>query len=287
LKGVEDLAARHCKLEIRYTELLEERIALLESKLAAENPAETESIHSRPTSPAPGQPIARRETNALAEGSKYARVLFKREKRDNQNDTGEVVDSKDLPVKLLSGEEESVDAYHAFEWRQIVDSKGDEISCQITIFNVDLKKAIASQLDDYPGHWDEEQMIFHGIFRPLVYNWDRFQKLLVDGSVPDQILSDLHIMLELIKKSKRLRTYFNNLEVTKKDATITSDMLWTLFPPGELVFGSPFNEPQVFIVSDCEQPLVRFSADPIWAFLGVSCWRYGKNTALPCEIGVY
>jgi hypothetical protein len=92
--------------------------------------------------------------------------------KEYDNENRPRVISRDMPSRLFT---KSIDAQHAFEWHETVNSRGDEIRLDLTIIDAKLKRLIASQLDDFPEHWDQEQMAFQGDFWQIVHNWDRFE----------------------------------------------------------------------------------------------------------------
>jgi hypothetical protein len=277
------------ELEGRYIDLLERRIAALESRRTLNNDAESlRSIRpklGRYPFPA-GSRRYRRRVEMPIQKSKYARILFTREKRERGRTVSKENDreteariasrSRDLPSKLLTDEKKPIDAKHAFELHEIVNSRGEEIDLDIIIIDTKLKKLIASQLNDYPGHWDQEQMVFGADYDGIVHNWDRFETLLEGASIPDVTTrDDLRLLLEMIQKTNPLKTYFENFEMAKKDCTVRFSDLWILFPPGELVFGSPSDEPQVFIALSVVYRPRNEKGDPDDEICSLNCWRYG------------
>jgi Domain of unknown function (DUF7025) len=273
------------ELEGRYIDLLERRIAALESRRTLSTDAEgLMSVRQRLKSYYPSDYSGRhgRGLKMIHQKSKYERVLFTGEAPEHRRggtknhdyESRARVIWKSPPSKMFTDEKKHIDARHAFEWHQIMDSRGEEIHLEVRIIDDKLKKLIASQLYDYPGHWDQEQMVFRDNLCEIVFNLDRFEPLLEGESCPNPwTRDDLRLLLEMIRKAMELKPYFDNLEMAKKDGTVAFDDLWTLFPPGELVFGSPLDEPQVFIVHDFSYSTPSKKSD-IQKFT-LYCWRYG------------
>ncbi|KAG8407410.1 hypothetical protein J3458_020888 [Metarhizium acridum] len=83
-------------------------------------------------------------------------------------------------------------------------------------------------------------------------------------------------MLSRVRNTPELRSYFNSLDRDTKARSFQFDYLWTIFPPGEVVYSTVFlREPQLFIVkggyesSDSERDKKR-----VWKLI---CWSYDWN----------
>lgn len=90
---------------------------------------------------------------------------------------------------------------------------------------------------------------------------------------------DLTTLLEHIRKTQDVSSYFVGLNTSKTSRTVQFEYLWTLFPPGELVYATPFmRQPQVFIVKESIS-YIRFEKENngdnkknrVWA---LDCWSY-------------
>jgi hypothetical protein len=89
---------------------------------------------------------------------------------------------------------------------------------------------------------------------------------------------DLTTLLEHIRKTQEVSSYFSGLNASKTSRTVQFEYLWTLFPPGELVYATPFmRQPQIFIVKESIS-YIRFDKESnseskkrIWY---LDCWSY-------------
>jgi hypothetical protein len=161
-------------------------------------------------------------------------------------------------------------------WKRVWDKEGRRPEIEIVIGNAELKNLLAYCLRDLPGHRDGEQITFYEPFRPLVYSWKRLQQVASNNTdqEPGVAKDDLKSLLELVEGSKALKLYFDGLENYTKDKTISWEYLWTIFPPGQLIFGTPFDVPQAFLVADCDfVPYDRDDEDRV----AISCWTYGST----------
>jgi hypothetical protein len=201
------------------------------------------------------------------------RVLFIEARYDVEKD-----DLQEVVLDKATTGENKPPSYndHAFVWKRIRD-KGESYShIEIVISNVELKTLLAYNLRDLPGHRDGEQITFYEPFFPLVRSWQRLQD--VANRKADEEVSmaegDLKLLLELVKGSKCLKPYFDGLENYTKDKTMAWEFLWTIFPPGHLVFATPFNVPQAFLVADCDFTTVDQDDEEVVVY----CWTYGSTS---------
>lgn len=95
-----------------------------------------------------------------------------------------------------------------------------------------------------------------------------------------QARSDLKLLLDTISSSSgdpKLDKYFKIRDSNKDQDSITFETLWTIFPPGTLVYGQLFlGQDQVLIVKDNSRPWPYFTRDSpredaIWS---LDCWTY-------------
>ena len=92
-------------------------------------------------------------------------------------------------------------------------------------------------------------------------------------------LVDLSALLSQIRETPELGQYFPTLEAQNQGNSVTFDYLWTIFPPGEVVYSEVFmRQPQVFIVKESEADFGQESdsgnsreVKKIWS---VVCWSY-------------
>lgn len=171
----------------------------------------------------------------------------------------------------------------------------------ITIEDDGLKALLYYSLSHHPlcSHW--EQMSFASKFEPLIHNWSRLNDLvengisdatvaefsaatssrvipLKDANIRNQAIAYLKELLQLVKETPGLETYFNGARETQDKAdSITFEYLWTMFPPGEIVISRPFmGRPQAFIVKESLDNFrtPRRSDERLW---DLECWCYDWN----------
>lgn len=117
-------------------------------------------------------------------------------------------------------------------------------------------------LRHYPNHYfDGDSTTISSPYEPLIQNWD----LLWEESGKDghnekdkEARDDLKELLVTILKGSgdaKLDSYMQSRESLKKQRIITFEALWTVFPPGTIIYGSLFLKyDQVFIVEKNENP---------------------------------
>lgn len=132
-------------------------------------------------------------------------------------------------------------------------------SSQIDIKNPDLWELLKKNLGHYPYHTFRGPAItLQSPFESIVFNWDILQ---AEATKPtedekDELAhQDLKLLLDLVSSSgsgdEKLSKYFQARATYLAQKAVQFEDLWTVFPPGTLVYGKPFQDQhQVFIVQD-------------------------------------
>ena len=172
------------------------------------------------------------------------------------------------PVK--TGREEGS---YAFKWITRVDFEDDSVWHEAVIQEGDLKRALADELQDFPVHFDPGEICFDRTFDLFIYAWDRLENI-VAGSKPGvsvETREDLKALLSLIREIEGLKAYFNGRSLDSRSGAIAYGHLWTVFVPGTVIYASPMDCPQAFLVNDF---LYRQKGPKEFVVL---CWSYGKE----------
>lgn len=192
---------------------------------------------------------------------------------------------------------------YAMTYLRAFDEAGRYAYSILTIEDDGLKALLYYFLSHHPScsHW--EQMSFASKFEPLIHNWSRLNDLvengisdatvenfsaapssrcvpLKDANVRNQAIAYLKELLQQVKETPGLETYFNGARETQdKVDSITFEYLWTIFPPGEVVISRAFmGRPQAFIVKESQDKFrtPRRSSERLW---NLECWSYDWNGA--------
>lgn len=141
----------------------------------------------------------------------------------------------------------------AFTLRKIVYDREDDNDGELEILSpglLDLLKAVI--LDDVSQGLAK---IHYTPYRSLVYNWDKLVNATKEepkDETDKQAREDLMVLLNTILGGSgdvKLDRYFKTRGTNKDQSTVTFESLWTIFPPGTLVYGKPFQgQDQVFLV---------------------------------------
>ncbi|KAK1839779.1 ATPase [Colletotrichum chrysophilum] len=168
----------------------------------------------------------------------------------------------------------------------------------------------------------KDPVVFVSPCEPLIHNWDRLNALAIEDSLRTEEMkvriqklgprtdvtmagseeqkaraleylgkasnlenarAQLKLMLKLVKTIPELGKYFQSVEAQNNTGSIQFEHLWTIFPPGEIVFSTLFmNEPQLFIVKDSndtrdidERP-GKDTSDVSWSMVA---WAYDWDGA--------
>ncbi|KAF2973235.1 hypothetical protein GQX73_g380 [Xylaria multiplex] len=133
-------------------------------------------------------------------------------------------------------------------------------SSEIDITSLDLWNLLKKHLRWYPYHiFSDSPKVLYSPFEPIVFSWD---KLLEEASKGEQdnnedARDDLKLLLDTISGGssgdKRLDKFFTMRDSyrSQQPEKVQFTDLWTIFAPGTLIYGKPFqNEDQVFVVKD-------------------------------------
>lgn len=132
-------------------------------------------------------------------------------------------------------------------------------SSEIEILNLNLWGLLKEHLGDYPYHtFRESPVTLDSPYEAIVFNFDALEGVEKETPKDDDdklAREDLGRLLRAISGGssgdQKLDKYFKLRPTYRSSATITFQDLWTVFPPGTLVYGRPFqNEHQVFVVKD-------------------------------------
>ncbi|UNI23973.1 hypothetical protein JDV02_009758 [Purpureocillium takamizusanense] len=135
-------------------------------------------------------------------------------------------------------------------------------SSEIEIISLGLWNLLKERLGHWPYHtFRDAPVTLKSPFEPLVFHFDDLSGWAAEppkDETDKQAREDLRILLETISGGlsgdERLDRYFKTRSNYKRQqpGTIQFEDLWTVFPPGTLVYGRPFQgEDQVFLVNDC------------------------------------
>lgn len=179
-----------------------------------------------------------------------------------RNADGEPVES---PGELQQKDKDEDKDVYAFVLKRINYDKSTSYTdrSEIDVKNPKLWDLLKKHLRPYPDHiFSESPVTLYSPYEFIVFHWDRLQQVVNEDGGGDnnddrQARVDLKLLLDTIEGSssgdKELVRYFQARPTYKKqeNETIQFKDLWTIFAPGTLIYGKPFqNEDQVFLVKD-------------------------------------
>lgn len=189
-----------------------------------------------------------------------------------------------LPCDPTPETPQVTDISHAFTLRKTLYQDADKNEREIDVTNQCLWDLLKRQLSHFPLHiFQGRPVTLASPYEPLVLYWDKLEqaaKEIPKDEHDKQARSDLKILLDTISSSSgdpKLDKYFKTCDSNKGQKSVTFETLWTIFPPGSLVYGQPFQgQDQVFIVQDNLRPWPYFRRGAAreqtsWALL---CWTY-------------
>ena len=272
---MKDLHHRRLEAERRLVQALEQRILELQwhpirrhRDLEASSPESQDSGTSTPTDPGEDYDIF-----PPAHECHHGDVRYTIKQISDASRSWEEMATDESTVLA---KEPSFDTEHPFTWRQIKGRGHEREAAEVIINCPTLRSMIAHEIDSWPLHYEPRMKLYYP-FPEIIHNWDRLQRAAKAASPEDPCQAHLGQLLDVIEKSKILRYYFEQRRhcVDKKMAITSYWDLDKLFYPGQLVFATPLDVPQVFLVH--ESGYQNFRGRPFFELL---CWTYGKLQVL-------
>jgi hypothetical protein len=222
----------------------------------------------------------------------------------------DVSEKEAAKVDLLVGPKDSPDLV----WIRRFDTNNKYDYSEVQIVSRELQDLFRIEFAFDPRlHFSSEkknELTLTSPFEPLLHNWQRLQEFvkndcdsevwqglkkritavrasdkLGDTTHEVNILKakdDLMALLNQVRTTPDLSTYLTGLETAKASGTIHFNLLWTLFPPGELVYSTAFmKQDQIFIVKESPS-VIHDKSDSgrdkdrkrVWYLY---CWSYDWN----------
>lgn len=181
------------------------------------------------------------------------------------------------------------DVQYAITLRKNLDTPNDG---EIEIFDSGLRELLRKLLAHYPYHYFVgEKMELYSPYEPLIFNWDLLQEEASREPEDDKdrrARGDLRELLDAIRGGSgdaKLDSYLKARNDLVKQKSITFEALWTIFPPGTVIYGQIFlkhdvQQDQIFIVEDNrrtwpkEDESRRSGTAYKWK---LRCWTYDMN----------
>lgn len=192
--------------------------------------------------------------------------------------TGERKDQ--LPGESSPAVSQVTNRDHAFTLRKCLNEDAEGNNGELEIDSQDLWDLLKELLGSYPYHNFQGPLVtLYSPYEAFIHSWGKLEQATKEKPKDDKdekARSDLKLLLDTIASGSgdaELDRYFKTRESNKEQKSVTFETLWTLFPPGALVYGKPFQgQDQVFIVQDNMRawPYTPHQDSP-WTLL---CWTY-------------
>jgi hypothetical protein len=202
-------------------------------------------------------------------------------------------------------------------WLRVFDVINKYDHSEVEIESFELRNLLHVELAHDPRFHSQPDSLKNSItltspFEPLVHNWERLEALaitaddsaarknlqrridrgvaensrndsalvvLADEEKRKKAFADLGALLNQVRTTPELKPYF---PVQRQRISVQFDYLWTIFPPGELVYSAVFNrKDQIFIVKECVAHFTKQSDSgkerDVKRFWSLVCWTYDWN----------
>ncbi|KAF7532266.1 hypothetical protein G7054_g8120 [Neopestalotiopsis clavispora] len=255
------------RVEQKYIELLEKRVAALEAKLGPE------ALVPEPTTGSRNEKTRENDNSAAKDAEPVQNQSAKIDETQQRyvvvinsldSESGEYVDRS--PTTPVPDPKLSKDSQRAFTLRKRMRQKiiGVEevprcVGTEVEIESEHLQKLLAHVTNKFTSLPRVTQM--ESPFQDLIWSWEEAEKEAAEMSEDvemNQARTDLRVLLDMISKSsgnESLDRYFKSRKTMLEEKSFTFESLWTIFPTGSLILSRPFfNLPQVFMVQNCFVP---------------------------------
>jgi len=168
----------------------------------------------------------------------------------------------------------------AFTLRKLLYEDEADNDGEIDIEDPNLWELLKVLLGDHPYHtFRGPPVTLSSPYEAIVFNWDKLHEATREtpqNEPEKQARKDLQLLLDTLAKGSgdaKLDKYFKTRDSYKNQKVVSFETLWTIFPPGTLVYGRPFQgHDQVFIVQDNTGTWPAPSRQTMrWSIL---CWTY-------------
>ncbi|KAF7868342.1 hypothetical protein EAF04_004874 [Stromatinia cepivora] len=194
---------------------------------------------------------------------------------------------KDHPLEEVDANPKpKIDERHAFTLKRIIRTPEPSFG-EIDITSKALWNLLKNLLGNSPGHYfNGSPITLRSPFEHIIFNWETLQdaanqeKRGFDSESLVRARMDLKLLLDTVATGSgdlKLDKYFATRSANIKQRVITHDTLWTIFPPGALVYGHSFkSEHQLFVVESnvTAWPWATPKGGNLWC---VNCWTYDWN----------
>jgi hypothetical protein len=275
------------------------------------------SVEENASDKPPETPLDRRPSTVLpAPKIRFKELTFNEEGVQVERDVTELDSLESPPAQQSKAAEDST----GLIWLRARNQDHKYSYSEIRIERLELRALLLVELAHDPDfHWSiDDTITLTSPFEPLVHNWALLTEIASNNEESDVVKSlksriskigprtdvivedstssalfvlakdgslvkaraDLATLLAQIPHTPELNGYFTGLEMQEKNRSVQFDYLWTIFPPGELVYASVFmKRPQVFLVKEnigetTEQSDSGRNEKRVWYLI---CWAYDWN----------
>ena len=186
---------------------------------------------------------------------------------DKRFTTEGLQEERDAMATITQVEPNAAGIAYAMTILRHFDDKDKYESTTITIEDNGLRCLMLYALAYHPWYIHAERLQFVSLFEPIIHTWTVLNALAADDKSDSMVrglykslqnpkdsqifktlsvdnilkkaMRDLGLFLEQVKLTPGLESYFSGgREMQEKIETVTFEYLWTLFPPGELVYSA-------------------------------------------------
>lgn len=215
------------------------------------------------------------QANSTEKAQEQGRIQFKESRYIN----GEYVTTEANAHKEATADKKEENVNYAFVWSRYFDQESRYSGTTFEILSeplADLLKETLMHHLDFPRH--DKVIRFTAPFEVLVHNWTKLLGVTepCSGASAQQNIArdDLKQLMKQVSTTTELSQYFQDFEPALMPKTVTFKLLWTIFPPGCLVYSATvMQKDQIWVLKNFEEEELEDSKKRFTLI----CWAYDWN----------
>ncbi|KAJ5273621.1 hypothetical protein N7478_008746 [Penicillium angulare] len=185
---------------------------------------------------------------------------------------------------IISDEDQLKGRHYPFNYKLSLTEPREVLMLSIT--SPKLTAFLADVSNEFGSHWDDKFVETQpsqtecNLWR-IIWCWNLVSGRQLDSS-NSQARDELYNLVNVLKDFKPLDEVIQMSDAQKKYGTIVFDNLWSLFPPGEIIFAASDAQLQVLLVNQASYKSIAMGIRSASAnkVMEISCCYYGKTKFL-------
>ena len=248
------------------------------------DPSEIEALVGKKLEPdtadqSGGATTSIKDSGSQADSTEKAKEPSRVRFREIRYNDGFQVTTDTVGCKEPTADRKEENTNYAFIWSREYDRENKYSHTIVEIQSetlADLLKANLSHYLWFPHH--DKVIKFSSPFEIFVHNWTKLLDVAKpcsgDNHKQGTAKKDLQQLMKQISTSEDLVQYFQDFDPVNKPKTVTFNFLWTIFPPGCLVYSAPVMQKDQVLILQCSETEEPANSKKKFS---LTCWAYDWN----------